>query len=77
MVQDYYSLLKRIRDIRRNYPNLSIDEKLNLLTLELKIEAKYIKGNDCHTKSEKKQLKDKVNNIRRHNANKNKQSSNN
>ena len=68
MVQDYYSLIKRIRDLRSKYPQLSLDEKLNLLNLELKIEAKYIKGNDCHTKSEKKQLKQKINEIRRHNA---------
>lgn len=70
MVMDYYSLIKRIRDLRSKYPQLSIDEKLNLLNLELKIEAKYIKGNDCHTKSEKKQLKQKINEIRRHNAKK-------
>ena len=74
MVQNYNYLLKQIRDMRRNYKNLSIDEKLNLLNLELKIEAKYIKGNDCHTKSEKKALKTKINEIRRHNAKNNIQS---
>lgn len=68
MVHNYYSLLKQIRSMRSNYKGLSIDEKLNLLNLELKIESKYIKGNDCHTKSEKKQLKQKINEIRRHNA---------
>lgn len=68
MVMDYYSLIKRIRELRSKYPQLSIDEKLNLLNLELKIESKYIEGNDCHTKSEKKQLKQKINEIRRHNA---------
>lgn len=67
MVQNYYAMLKQIRDLRSKYPQLSIDEKLNLLNLELKIEAKYIKGNDCHTKNEKKQLKTKINEIRRHN----------
>jgi hypothetical protein len=60
--------------MRRDYKLLDIDEKLNLLNLELKIESKYIKPNDCHTKSEKKKLKQKINEIRRHNAKNNIQS---
>lgn len=68
MVQNYNYMLKKIRDMRRNYPNLTIDEKLELLNLEMKIEAKYIKPNECHTKNEKKKLKQKINEVRRHNA---------
>jgi hypothetical protein len=68
MVQDYYSLIKSIRAMRRDYPNLTIEQKNLLMNMELKIEAKYIKPNECHTKSEKKKLKQKINEIRRHNA---------
>lgn len=70
MVQDYYAMLKQIRNMRRDYKSLDIDSKLFLLNLELKIEAEYIKGNDFHTKAEKKALKSKTALIRRHNAQK-------
>lgn len=39
----YYFLLKNIRELRRNYNNLSIEDKLRLLELELKAEGKNIK----------------------------------
>lgn len=39
----YYFILKNIRELRRNYNNLSIEEKLRLLELELKSEGKNIK----------------------------------
>lgn len=65
MVQNYYSLIKKVRELRKNYKNLSIDEKLNLLNLEIKLESKCIKIKDCHTKAEKKALKNKEAKIRR------------
>ena len=40
---NYYFIVKDIRELRRNYSNLDIDEKLRLLQLELKAEGKSIK----------------------------------
>lgn len=40
---NYYFLVKDIRELKRNYKNLDIDEKLKLLKLELKCEGKNIK----------------------------------
>ncbi|AQS04015.1 hypothetical protein [Clostridium beijerinckii] len=70
MLINYFAMLKKVREIRRNYKNLSIDEKLNLLALELKLEGKQIKANDCHTKAEKKSLKSKAAIVRKHNEQK-------
>lgn len=39
----YYYILKDIKELRRNYNNLSIEDKLRLLELELKLEGKNIK----------------------------------
>lgn len=70
MVINYFAMLRRVREIRRNYKNLSIEEKLNLLNLELKLEGKQIKAIECHTKAEKKALKSKVAMVRKHNEKK-------
>lgn len=67
MVQDYSYLLKKVREMRRDYKNLDIDSKLKLLNLEMKIEAKYIMPNICHTKNEKSKEKEKKAEIRKHN----------
>lgn len=72
MVQNYSYLLKKIREMRRDYENLDIDSKLKLLNLEMKIEAKYIMPNECHTKTEKLKDKEKKAKIRKHNENKQK-----
>ena len=61
MENNYYNLIRKLRDLRRNYKNLNIDEKIDVMNLEIKIEGKNINGDDCHTKSEKKSKKTKVN----------------
>lgn len=74
MVHNYYSLLKQIRSMRSNYPNLSIEDKLKLLQLEIKLESKSLKASDAHTKSEKKKDKEKINEVRKHNEKNKKES---
>ncbi|OOM81835.1 hypothetical protein CLPUN_08130 [Clostridium puniceum] len=69
MVQNYYSLVRKVKDLRRNYKNLTLDQKLDLLSLELKLEAKCLSASDCHTKAEKQALKSKKLEIRKHNEN--------
>lgn len=55
---NYYFLVKDIRELRRNYRNLDIEQKLRLLKLELKSEGKNIKGkNEFVSKSVKKKEK--------------------
>ncbi len=55
---NYYFLIKDIRELRRNYRNLDIEQKLRLLKLELKSEGKNIKGkNEFVSKSVKKKEK--------------------
>lgn len=54
----YYFLIKNIGELRRNYNNLTIEEKLRLLELELKAEGKNIKGkNEFVSKSVKRKEK--------------------
>lgn len=67
MVQNYSALLKQIRNMRSNYPNLSIEDKLKLLQMELRLESKSLKASDAHTKAEKKASKTKRAIIRKHN----------
>lgn len=70
MPQNYYAMLKKLKEVRRNYKNLTIDEKIELLNLELRVEAICIKGSECCTRKEKRESKDKTALIRKHNAQK-------
>lgn len=55
---NYYFLIKEIRELRRNYKDLDIEDKLRLLQLELKLEGKNIKvKNEFVSKSIKKKEK--------------------
>lgn len=55
---NYYFIVKDIRELRRNYSNLDIDEKLRLLQLELKAEGKSIKvKTEFVSKSVKRKIK--------------------
>ena len=55
---NYYFIVKDVRELKRNYKNLSIEEKLRLLKLELKAEGKNIKvKNEFVSKSVKKKSK--------------------
>lgn len=55
---NYYFIVKDVRELKRNYKNLSIEEKLRLLKLELKAEGKNIKvKNEFVSKSVKKKEK--------------------
>ena len=55
---NYYFLVKDIRELKRNYKNLDIEQKLRLLKLELKCEGKNIKGkNEFVSKSDKRKIK--------------------
>lgn len=67
----YYFLLRDYKNLKRNYSNLSIEEKLRCLKLELLVEDKNIKvGNETFkSKSEKK--KEKINSNKRKGSNMN------
>lgn len=55
---NYYSLLREIKELRRNYNNLDIEDKIRLLNLEIKAEGKNIKGKrEFVSKSVKKKIK--------------------
>ncbi|WP_026887841.1 hypothetical protein [Clostridium beijerinckii] len=66
MVYNYFYLMKEIREKRRKYKFLSIDEKIDLLNLEMRVEAKKLKVPDAHTKNEKKKDKQRSNMLRNH-----------
>jgi hypothetical protein len=60
MVYNYIQLTKKIRELRRNYKFLTIDEKLDLLQLELKVEGKKIVCSDAINRNEKRKEKDEI-----------------
>ena len=53
----YYFILKQYRVKKRDYKNLDIDEKINLMNLELRLNGINIKAEKFHTKSEGKAFK--------------------
>lgn len=67
MPQEYFSILKKIRAMRRNYKSLNIEDKILLLQLEIRSEGKRLKISDAHTKSEKERDKQKSALIRKRN----------
>jgi len=68
MIDNYFNLRNKARKLKDRYKELTIEEKVNLMALELKLEGKDIKATPCHTKAEKKALKRKKATIRKHNA---------
>lgn len=68
MIDNYFNLRTKVRKLKERYKDLTIEEKIDLMSLELKLEGKDIKAIPCHTKSEKKALKRKKAQIRSHNA---------
>lgn len=68
MIDNYFNLRTKVRKLKERYKELTIEEKVDLMALELKLEGKDIKPIPCHTKAEKKALKRKKATIRRHNA---------
>ena len=68
MIDNYFNLRTKVRRLKERYKELTIEEKVDLMALELKLEGKDIKSTPCHTKAEKKALKRKKATIRRHNA---------
>ena len=55
---NYYFLIKDIRELRWNYQDLDIEDKLRLLKLELKSEGKDIKvKNEFVSKSVRRKIK--------------------
>lgn len=67
MIDNYFDLRTKVRKLKERYKELTIEEKVDLMKLELKLEGKDIKAIPCHTKAEKKALKRKNAQIRRHN----------
>lgn len=67
MIDNYFDLRTKVRMLKERYKELTIEEKVDLMKLELKLEGKDIKAIPCHTKAEKKALKRKNAQIRRHN----------
>lgn len=66
MENNYYNLIKKLRELKRNYKNLSIDEKINVMNLQIKIEGKKIKGiTEFKSKAEKKALKSRESELRK------------
>lgn len=53
----YYFMLKQYKAKKRDYRNLDIDEKINLMNLELKLNGINIKVEKFHTKAESKTFK--------------------
>ena len=68
MIDNYFNLRTKVRKLKERYKELTIEEKIDLMSLELKLEGKDIKPTPCHTKAEKKALKRKKAQVRRHNA---------
>lgn len=66
MVYNYFFLMKIIREKRRNYKLLTIDEKIDLLNLEIRVEGKRLMESDAHTKAERKKDKQRINMLRNH-----------
>ena len=60
MVHNYVQLTKKIKELRRKYKFLTIDEKLELLSLELRVEGKKIKNSEAVNRTEKRKEKDEV-----------------
>ena len=55
----YYFMLKEYKAKKREYKNLDIEEKINLINLELKVNGINIKAEKFHTKSEGRAFKSK------------------
>lgn len=70
MVYNYFFLMKQIKEKRRIYKSLTIEEKIDLLNLEMRAEGKKIKEPDAHTKAERKKDKERVCMLRNHKENK-------
>lgn len=68
MIDNYFNLRTKVRKLKERYKELTIEEKIDLMSLELKLEGKDIKAIPCHTKAEKKALKRKKAQIRKHNT---------
>ncbi|OOP74134.1 hypothetical protein CBEIBR21_06445 [Clostridium beijerinckii] len=66
MVYNYFFLMKIIREKRRNYKLLTIDEKIDLLNLEIRVEGKRLMESDAHTKAERKKDKQRTTMLRNH-----------
>lgn len=60
MVYNYVQLMKKIKELRRKYKFLTIDEKLDLLELEMRVEGKKIKSSDAINRTEKRKEKDEI-----------------
>ena len=56
----YYFMLKDFRDKKRNYKEMDIDEKIEFMKLDLKLNGINIKEQRFHTKNEKKAAKKKI-----------------
>lgn len=67
MIDNYYKLKIKVRKLRERYEELTVEEKIDLVKLEMAIEGKSINPNLCHTKAEKKALKAKKAKIRKYN----------
>ena len=65
MVDNYFNLRTKVRKLKERYKELTIEEKVDLMKLELVLEGKDIKATPCHTKAERKALKRKKAQIRR------------
>ncbi|VYU51026.1 hypothetical protein [Clostridium butyricum] len=56
----YYFMLKDFRDKKRNYKEMDIDEKIEFMKLDLKLNGINIKEQRFHTTNEKKAAKKKI-----------------
>ncbi|KQB79665.1 hypothetical protein AK964_01575 [Clostridium butyricum] len=55
----YYFMLKDFRDKKRNYKAMDLDEKIEFMKLDLKLNGINIKEQRFHTANEKKAAKKK------------------
>lgn len=56
----YYFMLKDFRDKKRNYKAMDLDEKIEFMKLDLKLNGINIKEQRFHTANEKKAAKKKI-----------------
>lgn len=56
----YYFMLKDFRDKKRNYKAMDLDEKIEFMKLDLKLNGINIKEQRFHTANEKKSAKKKI-----------------
>ena len=53
----YYFMLKEYKAKKRDYENLNIDEKIQFMNLDLKLNGINVKAEKFHTKSESRTFK--------------------